>query len=64
MAKFGIMNQAIIIWEIIKDIENMKSCMKKTKIKNTNNYDLVEKYKLDTWAFIAFFIIMGLIALW
>ena len=42
----------------------MKSYIKKTKRKNTSNYDLVEKYRLDTWAFIAFFIIMGLIALW
>ena len=27
-----------------------------------HKYDLVEKYRLDTWAFVAFFVIMGLIA--
>ena len=26
-----------------------------------HKYDLVEKYRLDTWAFVAFFVIMGLI---
>ena len=25
-------------------------------------YDLVERYRLDTWAFVAFFAIMGLIS--
>ena len=25
---------------------------------------LIEEYKIDTWAFIVFFIIMGVIALW
>lgn len=25
-------------------------------------YNLVERYRLDTWAFLAFFAIMGLIA--
>jgi len=24
-------------------------------------YDLVEKYRLDTWAFVTFFAIMGLV---
>ena len=38
--------------------------MKKTKRKNTNHYDLVEEYKLDTWAFVVFFVIMGVISLW
>jgi len=26
-----------------------------------HKYDLVERYRLDTWAFVAFFVIMGLI---
>ena len=42
----------------------MKSYMKKTKRKNTRHYEFVENYKVDTWAFVVFFIIMGLIALW
>ena len=25
-------------------------------------YNLVERYRLDTWAFVAFFVIMGVIA--
>ena len=25
-------------------------------------YNLVEKYRLDTWAFVAFFVIAGLVA--
>ena len=27
-----------------------------------HKYDLVERYRLDTWAFVAFFVIMGVIA--
>ena len=28
---------------------------------DTQKYNLVERYRLDTWAFVAFFAIMGLV---
>jgi hypothetical protein len=28
---------------------------------DTQKYNMVEKYRLDTWAFVAFFAIMGLV---
>ena len=44
-----------------KDIENMNNYMKKIK---KDKDKLIEEYKLDTWAFIVFIIIMGVISLW
>ena len=43
-----------------KDIENMNNYMKKIK---KDKDKLIEEYKLDTWAFIVFIIIMGVISL-
>jgi len=33
-------------------------------MKRLIEYKTIEKFKLDTWAFIVFFIICGVIALW
>jgi hypothetical protein len=31
-------------------------------VSDREQYNLVERYRLDTWAFVAFFVIMGVIA--
>jgi hypothetical protein len=31
-------------------------------VSDRERYNLVERYRLDTWAFVAFFVIMGVIA--
>jgi len=41
----------------------MKNFMKKLKGKESRD-KLIEKYKIDTWVFLIFFIGIGIIGLW